>query len=239
MNMVFSGCCKTGLVRAANEDAVLMQASDAGALFLVADGVGGRPHGEVVSGLLRDHYGQWWEKRFMPCNRAMDFPAALRELKSVLLQANQEVIDQFGELTAGSTLALLFLFRGSYMCLSVGDSRIYCARGLSFQQLTYDDTSTNSGEKYSKKQSAAGKLMAAVGFRVAPEFQLRTGVIRSGSRFFLCSDGVYRFVAPKKLRRMLLFSGAAPECLVEGLSGEVERNGAKDNYSMIYLCVNE
>lgn len=239
MNIIFSGCCKTGLVRTANEDAVLMQASDTGALFLVADGVGGRPHGEVVSGLLRDRYGQWWEERFLPHNRAMDFPAALHELKSVLLRANQEVVDQFGELTSGSTLALLFLFQGNYMCLSVGDSRVYCARRLSFQQLTYDDTSTNSGENYRKNRFAQGKLMTAVGFRATPEFQMRTDVIRSGSRFLLCSDGVYRFVDPKKLRRMVLFSGANPECLVEGLSKEVERNGAKDNYSMIYICFTE
>lgn len=238
MRLVFSGCCKTGQVRSVNEDAVLMRASEAGGLFLVADGVGGQAHGEVVSGLLRDHYGRWWEERFLTQSRFMEFPDALDELKNTLLRVNREVIDRFGEMAAGSTLALLFLFRGAYMCLSAGDSRIYLSNGLTVRQITLDDTYANlKGCSGSSESSAGGKLVGAVGIRATPEFWLNTGVLRRGNSFFLCSDGVYRFVDSHRLRRAMQFSAAGPERLVEKLSKEVEHSGAKDNYSMIYVQV--
>lgn len=238
MRLVFSGCCETGQVRSVNEDAVLMRASDAGGLFLVADGVGGRAHGEVVSGLLRDHYGWWWEERFLPQSRSIKFSVALDELKGVLFRVNREVIDRFGEMAAGSTLALLFLFRGTYMCLSAGDSRVYLSRGLTVRQITIDDICANlKGQDGGSGLSVGEKLVGAVGIRAAPEFWLSTGVLHSGSGFLLCSDGVYRFVDPHRLRRMMQFPGAGPERLVEKLSGEVEHSGAKDNYSMIYIQV--
>lgn len=230
MKLAFSGCSETGQVRRANEDAVLMRASDEGGLFLVADGVGGRAHGEVVSGLLRDHYGRWWEERFLPQSRTLEFPAALEELKGVLVRVNREVVERFGEMAAGSTLVLLFLFRGTCMCLSSGDSRIYLSRGLSVQQITLDDTCTN-------RKGQEGKLVRAVGIRAEPEFRISTSTLQSGSSFLLCSDGVYRFVDPRRLRQAMRFPGAGPERLVEKLSREVERSGAKDNYSMIYVQV--
>lgn len=229
MKLAFSGCCETGLVREINEDAVLMRASDAGGLFLVADGVGGQSHGEVVSGLLRDGYSRWWEEQFLPRWERMEFNAALDGLKSTLKQVNRRVVERFGELTAGSTLALLFLFRGTCVYLSVGDSRIYRARRLSVQQVTLDDTYRSS--------NGAEKLLSAVGIRAEPEFRIHTDPLRTGSRFLLCSDGVYRFVEPGALRRTLLLPGNSPERLVEELSAEVERGGARDNYSMIYVHV--
>ena len=238
MKLAFSGCCETGQVRSANEDAALMRASEAGGLFLVADGVGGRAHGEVVSGLLRDHYSRWWEERFLPRSQSMEFPAALNELKGVLFRVNREVIDRFGEMAAGSTLVLLFLFRGTCMCLSAGDSRIYLSRRLTVQQITMDDTCANlRGQSGSPGTPAGGKLVGAVGIRATPEFWLSTDVLHSGSGFLLCSDGVYRFVEPRRLCQVMRFPGIGPERLVEKLSREVERSGAKDNYSMIYVQV--
>lgn len=229
MRLTFFGCSETGLVRGANEDAVLMRSSDAGGLFLVADGIGGRAHGEAASALLRDRYAQWWQEQFLPEWSGMDLTTALNSLKSTLFQVNRQVVDRFGELTAGSTLALLFLFRGTCVYLSVGDSRIYHARGLSFQQVTSDDTC--------KDRDGAEKLVSAVGIHATPEFRVRTGALRGGSRFLLCSDGVYRFVDPIALRRTMLLPGGSPRRAVESLSAEVERNGAKDNYSMICVQV--
>lgn len=229
MRLTFFGCCETGLVRSTNEDAVLMRSSNAGGLFLVADGIGGRAHGEVVSALLRNCYAQWWQEQFLPKWSGMDLTAALSSLKSTLFQVNRQVVGRFGELTAGSTLALLFLFRGACVYLSVGDSRIYHARGLSFQQVTLDDTC--------KDRDGAEKLVSAVGIHSTPEFRVSTSVLRGGSKFLLCSDGVYRFVNPIVLRRTMLLLGNSPQRAVESLSTEVERNGARDNYSMIYVHV--
>ena len=231
MNLIFSGCSNTGLARAANEDAILMRSSGRGGLFLVADGVGGRDHGEVVSGMLRDEYDRWWEGTFLPAGARMRFQNAVSALKDVLFHVNREVIGRFGESAAASTLALLFLLEGNCVSLSAGDSRIYLARRMSFRQITTDDVCASEGG------GVQGKLAGAVGIRAVPEFTLRTDEIRQGDRFFLCSDGVYRFADMGGLGRRILFGRPEPDVLAATLSREIEGNGAGDNYSLIYLRV--
>lgn len=238
MNLLYAGCCRQGQVRRNNEDAFLMRGSERGALFLVADGIGGRRNGEVVSGLLRDGYDRWWTERFLPAGDGLSFQAALREIQDVLLRVNQEAVSRFGQGEAGSTLVLLFLYRGNCLYLSAGDSRIYLARNLSFRQITVDDVYENLAARDQRQgKSANGKLVGAVGLRLTPEFSIRTDALKRGDRFFLCSDGVYRYVPPRKLSRTVMFDPSAPEKLIETVSREVDRGGAGDNYSMIYVRV--
>lgn len=240
MNLIFSGCSNRGLVRTSNEDAILMHSAEHGALFLVADGIGGREHGEIVSGMLRDSYYKWWQQRFLPNEAKIKFQTAMAELKDLLIQVNQAVISRFGEWNAGSTLSLLFLSGANSLCLSTGDSRIYHVRGISFRQLTVDDIYENLDKKDKKYgKSANGKLLSAVGLTSPLNFSIRTGMVKNGDRFFLCSDGVYRFISPKKLQRSLVMNFSTADKLVERLSAEVEHNGAEDNYSMIYIRVRD
>lgn len=235
MRLLCSGASQTGLVRQNNEDAFLIRTAGQSGLFLVADGIGGREHGELVSAMLRDRYDQWWQERSSQIS-GMTFPGAIEELKQVLLQVNREVVERFGPLNAGSTLALLLLTGRNCLYLSAGDSRIYRARRLSFQQMTKDDTVENSVKAPEQMERAdLGKLMGAVGIREKPEFSVRTDVLQRGDRFFLCSDGAYRFLAPGRMGRRISRGWPDPDRLIEELSKEIERNGAGDNYTMIYV----
>lgn len=237
MKLLYAGVSHTGKVRSNNEDAILLRTAPQGGLFLVADGIGGQKHGGEVSALLRDRYDQWWRDRFLE-NPGMSFLDAIDELKYVLLRVNREIVDLYGPHQAGSTLVLLFLEGKNCLYLSAGDSRLYLARGFSFQQITRDDTVGNSAAASGKdEQSDGGKLLGAVGIRKQPEFSVRTDVLRKGDRFLLCSDGVYRYLPPGRLRWKLLLGWSDPERLVEDFSGEIERNGAGDNYSLIYVRV--
>lgn len=239
MKLTYGGCSSAGLVRAANEDSYLARASERGGLFLVADGIGGMAHGEMVSGMLRDSYDRWWRDCFLPAERTMEFQTAMEGLKGVLREQNQEALRQFGPMKAGSTLALLFLFQGRCLYLSVGDSRIYRRKGFSFRQVTMDDVYENlPGQGKNPSARLRGKLVSAVGIRPAVDFTLRTDVLRARTRFLVCSDGVHRYIAPQDLRRRMIFDGAAPERLLRLVSERVERNGARDNYTMIYVRVN-
>lgn len=238
MKLSYAGCSRNGLVRITNEDAYLMRATDRAGLFLVADGIGGKEHGEVVSGMLRDGYDQWWKDRLSGPNRDLDFRSAIGEIKQVLWGINGEVVRRFGEFSAGATLVLALMLRGQCLLLSSGDSRIYRAHGLSFQQMTCDDVYENSLDKAVKREAASvGKLVGAVGIQSTPEFSMRTVSLREGDRFFLCSDGVYRYISARKLRSRIRFSSKEPCGLIEGISRVVEANGAGDNYSMIYVKV--
>lgn len=236
MKLKFAGTSQVGQVRRKNEDAILIKTSNQGALFLVADGIGGKEHGNLVSGMLRDRYNDWWDNRFIASN--MNFQEAIPALKEVLFQVNREIVNDFGRFNAGSTLALLFLFQGHCLYLSSGDSRIYLARKLSLQQITVDDVYENLKHSPTEfQQSSKGKLVGAIGIRETPEFSIRTGTFKKRDRFLLCSDGAYRFLHPKNLRKYMLFPWRNPSQMVDTALVEIEKNGAKDNYSLIYICV--
>ena len=236
MNFKCASCSETGPVRDHNEDAILANVCEDAGLFLVADGMGGRMDGEVVSGKLREDYNRWWRDGFLPSKGTLSFNGALEQLKDTLLRLNREVVQRYGEKAAGSTLALLFLYQKNFAYLWAGDSRIYRFRGLSMEQITRDDVfhATEAG-----KEKLNGKLTGAVGLRTSLEFNLRTDTIRNDDGFFLCSDGVYRFAQPPFLRKKLLFGGglSAPQRIVEAIQKEVLKNGARDNYSMIFVKV--
>ncbi len=236
MNFAIGSCSQTGLVRSTNEDSMLIRTTDQGALFLVADGIGGREHGEIVSGMLRDGYARWWEQRFLPASAGMTFPSAMGEIKDVLFRLNREVVEHYGEAAAGSTLALLLLFRGNCLYLSAGDSRIYLARRFSFRQITVDDVVGNGNDRL-PASSARGKLLGALGISAAPAFNIRTDQLLNHDRFFLCSDGAYRYLSPQVLSRRMLHKRMDPDRLIAEFSQEIEHNGARDNYTMIYVRV--
>lgn len=238
MKLTVGACSRTGLVRSKNEDAMLIRTAGHGGLFLVADGIGGRKDGEIVSGMIRDGYAQWWEQRFLPASAGMTFLSAIGQIKDILFRLNREVVERYGEASAGSTLALLFLFRGKCLYLSAGDSRIYLARRFSFRQVTVDDVVGCGNEKEQMHANAAqGKLLGALGITAVPAFSIRTDELLKHDRFFLCSDGVYRYFSPKALSRRLLFGRPNPDHLIADFSKKIEYDGARDNYTMIYVCV--
>lgn len=236
MNFVVGSCSRTGLMRGTNEDAMLIRTAGQGALFLVADGIGGRKHGEIVSGMLRDGYARWWEQRFLSASAGMTFPGAMREIKEIFFRLNREVVVRYGEAVAGSTLALLFLFRGNCLYLSAGDSRIYLARRFSFRQVTVDDVAGNGNDRL-PADPARGKLLGALGISAVPALNIRTDQFLNHDRFFLCSDGVYRYLSPRVLSRRMLHRWQNPNCLIDDFAQKIERNGARDNYTMIYVRV--
>ena len=241
MKLAYYGCSEKGPVREINEDVILMRVSEESALFLVADGIGGKENGEVVSGMLLDGFTQWWDEDFPEITGSGVFQRSVEGIKEKLQQINREAVTRFEERSAGSTIALLFLHGQNCAYLSAGDSRIYRMRGLSMQQVTRDDVYENLPEEEAARYSGptSGKLVGAVGISQALEYSIRTDIVQSGDRFFLCSDGVYGFVPPRRLRDLLVFGSllTQPENVVRSIRKEVDRNGAGDNFSLICIKV--
>lgn len=213
-----------------------MRTTDRAALFLVADGIGGRTHGEVISGMLQSGFDRWWTEYLLPVLNGVSFRDALESMKETLWQINREIVMRFGEWNVGSTIAILFLFDSNCAYLSSGDSRIYRVKGWRLQQMTTDDICENQPQNC-YHDSTNGKLVRAIGISNHLEFSLRTEPVGRGDRFFVCSDGVYRYVTPQCLRSRLLIRGAlaSPAQVIKLLCTDIERSGAGDNYSMIFV----
>lgn len=235
MRVVFHGCSHIGAVREENEDAILMCTADNAALFLIADGVGGKMYGGEVSRMLREGYRRWWDECLLPAldQNSFRFSDALASAKEVLANINHAAVEQFGMWTAGSTVAL-FLRLGEYCAvLSCGDSRVYRVRGMRICQITVDDVIECPAVPNCAVQE---KLTRAIGVSDRLEYHLKTDVLRSGDRFFLCSDGVHHYISNIHLQKLLLNGRfLMPERIVARICRAVEQNGAGDNYSMILV----
>lgn len=239
MTLRYYGRSETGAVRERNEDALLLLEETGAALFLVADGIGGKAYGEIASGMLHDGYARWWYDSFLPKHSTWDFQQAVEQLRNTLVDINRQVVDCFGRRNTGSTAVILFFFRGCCAYLSAGDSRIYRIRGLKVQQMTRDDTAANLPGSAGLIGAAGGRLVGAVGISDQLEFSLRTDRPEKGDCFFLCSDGVYHCVPSKTLHDRLRWGRllSAPQHVVDRLCQDVERGGSGDNYTMIFVKV--
>ena len=109
MNIKHAEYTSRGLVREQNEDAFLSCVGEDAALFLVADGIGGREGGEVASGMLQDGFRDWWDvfdaKRPRP-----DPGETAMEVRRRIMEINQAIQDKMGAQGSGSCC---FSIRGS------------------------------------------------------------------------------------------------------------------------------
>src|SRR6266700_3026725 len=114
-----------GLVRVKNEDCVL--ADDTNGIFLLADGMGGGPGGEVAS-YLAANTAYVTLKKILP-----DYGAQLEELPRLLANVLAAVHSVVFKRTLaepalagmGTTLDMVVLREGKIFICHVGDSRVY------------------------------------------------------------------------------------------------------------------
>lgn len=210
MTLRYYGRSETGAVRERNEDALLLLEENGAALFLVADGIGGKAYGEIASGMLRDGYARWWYDSFLPKHSTWDFQQAVEQLRNTLVDINRQVVDCFGRRNTGSTAVILFFFRGCCAYLSAGDSRIYRIRGLKVQQMTRDDTAANLPGSAGLIGAAGGRLVGAVGISDQLEFSLRTDRPEKGDCFSCAATACIIACRPKRCMTVCGGAGCCP-----------------------------
>ena len=182
-----------GIVRDQNQDAVLSLNVGNSGLFIVADGVGGSENGALASSLIVDTYNRWWEDHF---DESMTFFEAFEEIKEAAQLINEMVFSEYGTNVSASTLSLLFIHEDIYGIISIGDSRIYHSDKYETRCLTRDDVLENLPNNYGL---GSGQLISAIGRDSYLEFSSKTDKIKKKDLFFLCSDGVYKYISDENL----------------------------------------
>jgi len=173
---------------------------EAGALCVLADGMGGMKGGKDASGIAVKAFLNSYsllskdlpiEKRlYISCFSANDEICEYAE--------NHEIKDM-----VGTTLVAAVIKDNNLYWLSVGDSRIYLFEENSLIQLTTDhvyakelDQKVNRGEisiDEAKSHPERNSLTSFLGLEEITEIDVghRQGTLRKGSKVILCSDGVY------------------------------------------------
>lgn len=224
--------------RPENQDSILIRTYKRSGLFIVADGVGGSEDGAAASSLLTDSYGQWWDTYFLQ-NIQSPFQELFQEIKDLAESLNEQLCSEYGAGKCCSTISLLFIHQSIYGYLSAGDSRIYLCDPEGARLITRDDIWENQPNMEGASEHR-GKLLSAVGGYDFLEYSCATDRLCRRSTFFLCSDGIYKYVDAlligQKLgdvqRSFFLKQKDVDRLITAALDGKTE-----DNYSLIALKI--
>lgn len=219
-----------GMRRRLNEDSVGYRYPrdrdvllEQGALFIVADGVGGLAEGDKASEMAVD-------RLLVHYYASSSTPTSTEEhLVNAVQAVNADIVQRLKR-QAATTVVAAVIVQDRYIIASVGDSLAFLVQDASIRQLTQEDVLVAEGEK-------SGPLTKAVGFRDSLEVNIVAGTLQVGEKLLLCSDGLTRYLQPDDLVR---YSGVRnPRDGVRRMIAEANNRGGADNISTILIAVGE
>lgn len=221
-----------GHVRKTNEDAFLDAREQS--LWVVADGMGGHSRGDRASQSIIEEL-----RDFKVCDSA---ESSLDDLLKRLEAANKFCRDESQGQVMGSTVAALYLHDSRAYLLWAGDSRIYRFRDEDFSQLTDDHSLVQELHRLgeltadeAENHPSSNVITRAIGVSDDLDVQVRQVELRSGDRFLLCSDGLFKDVKMNEVRENMALS--SPALALDALVNLALRRGGTDNVTGIVVHV--
>jgi serine/threonine protein phosphatase PrpC len=216
-----------------------------GYLLAVADGVGGRPEGDLASertlAALLSYMG-----RAASCFQSLDTSeehALLEKLEEVVLGVHAALLEEYGGVSArlpATTLTMVLLAWPRAYHVQVGDSRAYVRRGGRLQRLTRDQNfgefMTSIGawtDEQAKMASTAETLASAIG---GSELTPVVGLIdlSPGDSLLLCTDGLTKHISDEEISDALAQRESA-EATGRKLVGDALARGGTDNVTVVVV----
>jgi protein phosphatase len=228
-----------GRVRTENEDFVGAYApsdgGDHGAVFVVADGMGGHAAGEVASRLAVEAVLQTW------VGGNVSRPG--QALRSASRSANTAVFAASMDRECrgmGTTLVTLAIVDGQAFLTNVGDSRAYHVRSGVCTQLTVDHSRVGEmlrmrliTAEQAANHPARSMLTRSLGAEPTVQVDLVRSRISPGDAFVLCSDGLWDLVSRNEIASALAEPTA--EQSAQLLVDAALQRGAPDNVTAIVV----
>jgi len=215
-----------------------------GYLFVVADGVGGRPDGQVASGTairtvahyvthLTDLY-----RRLDPDREA----AFLAELERSVLKSHEVLVDEglreYGGHGGATTLTMVCVLWPRAYLVQVGDSRCYRLRDGRLERMSQEQTLAQRlvdqgalTEKQARHSPLKNILASALGGREATPMTLAADC-QWEDVMLLCSDGLTKHVTDDEIQSALVAMRSAEQACRDLVRLTLER-GAEDNVTVV------
>ena len=238
-----------GCVREANEDSFCIMPDIE--LFVLADGVGGKAHGEVASRLAVDHVTghcrQAWEGHPPPFQGEIrqDLSDRSNQLASAIRLANRAIRESAASDPSlrgmGTTVAAAWLTSNKLSIAHVGDSRCYRWRDGMLEQLTHDHSLINDALEMRPDidDKALAKLpqnvvTRALGMEPNVRVSVRTYRILAGDKYLMCSDGLSDTLDEDTLSDVLAVDRSSDEIVRTLITKSLEQ-GARDNIAAVVI----
>jgi PPM family protein phosphatase len=226
-----------GLVRDHNEDSMIAR----GAVFAVADGMGGHAAGEVASGLAVEALGEIADRDDLVSD---DVTTAVGEAHARILRSAARHPEQTG---MGTTLTGLAAVgddgTDQWAVFNVGDSRVYRFADGQLTQVTVDHSEVRElvdAGLITPEQAAYHPLRNIVtqslGASWAPQVDLWVLPRQPGERFLVCSDGLSGELSDREIAA-LLARNEDPQEAATALVEAAVAAGGRDNVTVVMVVV--
>lgn len=223
--------------REKNEDRMGYCYTRESGLFVLADGMGGHPEGEVAAQLALQTISALYQKEARPVVKDV-----AGFLSSALMAAHHQIIRYASEKgmldTPRTTLVAAILQGSGATWVHCGDSRLYVVRDGKLLTRTRDHS-------YLEQQSAGviklerinrNILFTCLGSPAKPVFDINGPVIlQEGDKLMLCSDGLWGSLTDSEIVRHMVsasVSEAVPDMVEHAL-----RNGGPGSDNVTVLAV--
>lgn len=237
------GLTDKGLQRDVNEDAFWIldpRKLDAagiarwGALYLVADGMGGHQAGEVASSMAATLIPRAFYADRDPDRRA----ALIRAIQHANAEVWQRAQHERAHAKMGATLVAALVQGQQVTIAHAGDSRAYLWQKGRLRQLTEDHTWVN--ERYRQGILTAAEaaqhplrhvVTRSLGEKPQLELSIETHTTQPGDLLLLCSDGLSGVVPEAQLAHLL--GSLPPEEAASALVRAANAGGGPDNITVV------
>lgn len=222
-----------GRVRELNEDSMLSRENFG--VWTVADGMGGHAGGDFAS--------QTIVKAVAAINSDLPGGEMMQAVRDAFHSAHQTIQAEAEAReggTMGSTAISLILRQDHFVCLWVGDSRLYHCRDGVVRQLSSDHSLVNEWVEEGKltreeaeRHPHGNVITRAIGVGELPEVAKIRGQYEPGDRFLLCSDGLSGYMDEGDIFNVLVnepMEGIADKLIQGALDG-----GGRDNVTVIVV----
>ena len=228
-----------GARRQTNQDYVFCSMQPVGSLpnlFIVADGMGGHKAGDLASRYTVEGFLET-VKNSKADNPITIIEEAVEKSNLLLIQKSKESIDYEG---MGTTLVVATIIGKSIYIANVGDSRLYLVNN-EIQQITRDHSLVEEmislGEidrKNARTHEKKNIITRAIGVdtEVVADFFEVDYVY--GDMILMCSDGLSNMIEDEDMKNIINRGNDLPE-ITENLITEANKNGGKDNISVILV----
>lgn len=224
-----------------------IQAGEEGALFLVADGMGGAKAGEVASALARDAIAEFLGASSEDASGGEQGPEA--KIREAILHAHTRLVEHQAvdpeTRGMGTTLVLAWVREGQVHVGWVGDSRCYLlprAGTAAESEFPLTEDHTLVGEwvragrltpEEARNHPEGHMLVQSLGDpNHEPKPAVRSRRLVPGTRILLCTDGLTGML-PDPVLRGWMASPDPLEQIVRGMVDSANQEGGHDNITCV------
>ena len=224
--------------RAMNEDRMGYCYTRESGLFVLADGMGGHPEGEVAAQIALDTISALYQKEAQPL---VNDPAQF--LTNAVLAAHRRIVlyaSQKGMLdTPRTTLVAAIVQGASATWLHCGDSRLYLVRDGQLLLRTRDHSFLEQDRPGLTAVELVNRniLFTCLGSPSRPTFDVAGPLaLQQGDKLMLCSDGLWGSLDDAEIVRLL--SGEGVSEAVPALVDRALQAGGRHSDNVTVLAMN-